>query len=53
MEDEGEQRVTVPKDVNKCRLLFGYITYPEVFVDNKTVAKMLEFSEASASYSHR
>ena len=51
VEDEGERRkVTVPKDVNKCRLLFGY---PEVFVDNKTVAKMLGISEASASDSHR
>ena len=50
MEDEGEQKVTVPKDVNKCRLLFGY---PEVFVDNKTIAKMLGISEASASDSHR
>ena len=46
MEVEGEQKVTVPKDVNKCRLLFGY---PEVFVDNKTVG----ISEASASDSHR
>ena len=43
VEDE-EQKVTVPKDVNKCSLLFGH---PEVFVDNKTVAKM------SASNSHR
>ena len=50
MEDEGEQKVTVPKAVNKCRLLFGY---PEVFVDNKTVATMLEISGASASDSHR
>ena len=40
----------VPKDVSKCRLLSGY---PEVFVDNKTVAKMLGISEASASDSHR
>ena len=42
VEDEGEQKVTVPKDVKKCRyrLLFGY---PDVFAENKTVAKMLEF----------
>ena len=42
VEDEGEQKVTVPKDVNKCSLLFGH---PEVFVDNKTVAKMLKGEE--------
>ena len=41
MEDE-EQKVTVPKDVNKCSLLSGH---PEVFVDNKTVAKMLKGEE--------
>ena len=41
VEDE-EQKVTVPKDVNKCSLLFGH---PEVFVDNKTVAKMLKGEE--------
>ena len=41
MEDE-EQKVTVPKDVNKCSLLFGH---PELFVDNKTVAKMLKGEE--------
>ena len=38
MEDE-EQKVTVPKDVNKCSLLLGH---PEVFVGNKTVEKMLK-----------
>ncbi|XP_029209961.2 ATP-dependent DNA helicase RecQ-like [Acropora millepora] len=38
VEDE-EQKVTVPKDINKCSLLFGH---PEVFLDNKTVAKMLK-----------
>ena len=42
VEDEGEQKVTVPKGVNKCSLLFGH---PEVFVDNKTVAKMLKGEE--------
>ena len=42
MEDEGEQKVTVPKDVNKCSLLLGH---PEVFVDNKTVAKMSQGEE--------
>ena len=41
VEDE-EQKVTVPKDVNKFSLLFGH---PEVFVDNKTVAKMLKGEE--------
>ena len=41
MEDE-EQKVTIPKDVNKCSLLFGH---PEVFVDNKTVANMLKGEE--------
>ena len=43
VEDE-EQKVMVPKDVNKCSLLFGH---PEVFVDIKTVAKK------SVSNSHR
>ena len=42
MEEEGEQKVMIPKDVNKCSLLFGH---PEVFVDNKTVTKMLKGKE--------
>ena len=42
MEVEGEQKVTVPKDVNKCSLLFGH---PEVFVGNKTVATMFKGEE--------
>ena len=41
VEDE-EQKVTVPKDVNKCSLLFGH---PEVFVDNKTVTHAQIFSQ--------
>ncbi|KAK2568841.1 hypothetical protein P5673_006888, partial [Acropora cervicornis] len=41
VEDE-EQKVTIPKDVNKCSLLFGH---PEVFVDNKTLANMLKGEE--------
>ena len=35
VEDEGEHKVVMPKDVSKCSLLFGH---PEVFVDNKKVA---------------
>ena len=42
VEDEEQKVYTVPKDVNKCSLLFGH---PEVFVDNKTVAKMLKGEE--------
>ena len=42
VEVEGEQKVTVPKDVNKCSLLFGH---PKVSVDNKTLAKMLKGEE--------
>ena len=42
MEEEGEQKVMIPKDVNKCSLLFGH---PEVFVDNKTITKMLKGKE--------
>ena len=42
LEDEGEQKVTVTKDVNNCSLLLGH---PEVFVDNKTVAKMSKGEE--------
>ena len=41
VEDE-EQKVTVPKDVNKCSLLFGH---SEVLVGNKTVVKMLKGEE--------
>ena len=36
VEDEGEQKVTIPKDVNKCSLVFAH---PEVFVDDKNVGK--------------
>ena len=42
VEDEGEQKVTIPKDVNKCSLVFAH---PEVFVDDKNVAKMLKRKE--------
>ena len=42
VEDEGEQKVTIPKNVNKCSLVF---THPEVYVDNKSVAKMLKRKE--------
>ena len=35
-EDEGEQKVTIPKNVNKCSLVFAY---PEVFVDEKKCRK--------------
>ena len=42
VEDEKQKVYTVPKDVNKCSLLFGH---PEVFVDNKTVANMLKGEE--------
>ena len=38
VEDEGEQTVTIPKNINKCSLVFSH---PEVFVDDKNVAKML------------
>ena len=41
-EDEGEQKVTIPKNVNKCSLVFAY---PEVFVDEKNVAKILKRKE--------
>ena len=41
-EDEGEQKVTIPKNVNKCSLVFAH---PEVFVDDKNVAKMLKRKE--------
>ena len=39
---EGEQKVTIPKNVNKCSLVFAH---PEVFVDDKNVAKMLKRKE--------
>ena len=42
VEDEGEHKVTIAQDVNKCSLLFGH---PEVFVDNKAVAKLLKGKE--------
>jgi len=42
VEDEGEQKVTIPKNVNKCSLVFAH---PEVFVDDKNVAKMLKRKE--------
>ena len=42
VEDEGEHKVTIPQYVNKCSLLFGH---PEVFVDNKTLAKLLKGKE--------
>ena len=41
-EDEGEQKVTIPKNVSKCSLVFAY---PEVFVDEKNVAKILKRKE--------
>ena len=41
-EDEGEQKVTIPKNVNQCGLAFAY---PEVFVDEKNVAKILKRKE--------
>ena len=41
-EDEGEQKVTIPKNVNKCSFVFAH---PEVFVDDKNVAKMLKRKE--------
>ena len=37
--DEGEQKVTIPKNVNKCSLVFAY---PEVFVDEKMSQKYLK-----------
>ena len=37
--DEGEQKMTIPKNVNKCSLVFAH---PEVFVDDKNVGKMLK-----------
>ena len=40
--DEGKQKVTIPKNVNKCCLVFAH---PEVFVDDKNVAKMLKRKE--------
>ena len=42
VEDEGEQKVTIPKNVNKCSLVFAH---PEVFVNDKSVAKMLKRKE--------
>lgn len=42
VEDEGEQKATIPKNVNKCSLVFAH---PEVYVDNKSVAKMLKRKE--------
>ena len=42
VEDEGEHKVVMPKDVRKCSLLFGH---PEVFVDNKKVATVLKGQE--------
>ena len=41
-EDEGEQKVTILKNVNKCSLVFAYL---EVFVDEKNVAKILKRKE--------
>ena len=41
-EDEGEQKVTIPKNVNKCSLVFAH---PEVFVNDRSVAKMLKRKE--------
>ena len=38
-EDEGEQKVTIPKNVNKCSLVFAH---PEVFVVDKSVKYMRE-----------
>ena len=38
-EDEGEQKVTIPKHVNKCSLVFAH---PEVFVVDKSVKYMRE-----------
>jgi len=34
--------VTIPKNVNKCSLVFAHL---EVFVDEKNVAKMLKRKE--------
>ena len=34
--------MTIPKNVNKCSLVFAY---PEVFVDEKNVAKILKRKE--------
>ena len=42
VQDEDEQKVTIPKNVNKCSLVFGH---PEVFVDDKSVAKVLKRKE--------
>ena len=42
VEDEGEQTVTIPKNTNKCSLVFAH---PEVFVDDKNVAKMFKRKE--------
>ena len=38
-DDEGEQKVTIPKNVNKCSLVFAH---PEVFVGDKSVKYMRE-----------
>lgn len=37
--EDGENKVSLPKNARKCSLLFGH---PEVFVDNRNVAKMLK-----------
>ena len=42
VEDEGEQKVTIPKSVNNCSLVFAH---PEVFVNDRSVAKMLKRKE--------
>ena len=42
VENGGEQKVTIPKDVNKYSLVFAH---PEVFVGDKNVAKMLKRKE--------
>ena len=42
VEEEGDHKVVMPKDVSECSLLFGH---PEVFVDNKKVATVLKGQE--------
>jgi len=42
VEDDGEQKVTIPKNVNKCSLDFAH---PEVFVDDSNVARRLKRKE--------
>ena len=37
--DEGEQKVTIPKNVSKCSLVFAH---PEVFVGDMSVKYMRE-----------